>query len=780
MKNKNVSHLLLTTITLFVCILCPAQNNTTRITGKVYDAHDGSAIELATIRLKNVNDSLISRITATDSTGTFTIDSLTTGRYIVNVTCVGYMPYSVTESSEKLNGISISLKEDSKMLKELTVTTEYITTKPTGETLVKVHGNPMAKGKTMQNFLKIIRGIDITDNSISINGRENTLIYLNEQKIDYNMLKSIQPSMIERIEIIPHAGAFYGVNATGGVIKITTRNQAGLLGTLTANGQADPYALVDGTIESGILYSKNKVSINNNLFAGAGRYHTKSLRRDCRDNVTDETTSDNINRDRVISDNIGITYNINKNDKLDIYGGLNLDNQKSHEHSRGTDNLNIDTDNLNKKYSAGIQFKKGISSKRNSYSITNIEYWGNSASIEKGYILNDNRVTGCNKETAESIKSHINIMSGKQVVNIDMGDGHNLETGVELSTVNHNTDDSGIGCGTQIMAEQTKYSQINNDYGAWAEYGKLWGTTVYLQFTVNYHGTNIKYNNKLNGEGNFSRYQQGIYPSALFQWLINSKTGRYLSIGYKHYYSLPNYGYYSPVTRYLNGNLYFSGNINLTQELYDDVEVNFSLNRKLSATYRINYGDNKVNVMMNEDAEKPGTYYTKPFNTGHCLRQIVSLRYCSWITSFWYTNTRIDYQYRNEGMPGRKIHYSSVAFNTYNNFKLSKNTGLQLSFYTGSKTKTLSFDSDSSLSMDIGGYATLLKDKLSVNISAVNLLYKKRRITMHGNGWQVWKRTDDCMTRFKLSVTWNFSSGKKIKAQRLNTVNGVSSSNPVL
>lgn len=312
MKNINISRLLLTTITLFVCIFCPAQNNTTRIIGKIYDAHDGSAIELATIRLKNVNDSLISRVTATDSTGTFTIDSLTTGRYIVNVTCVGYMPYSVTESSEKLNGISISLKEDSKMLKELTVTTEYITTKPTGETLVKVHGNPMAKGKTMQNFLKIIRGIDITDNSISINGRENTLIYLNEQKIDYNMLKSIQPSMIERIEIIPHAGAFYGVNATGGVIKITTRNQAGLLGTLTANGQADPYALVDGTIESGILYSKNKVSINNNLFAGAGRYHTKSLRRDCRDNVTDETTSDNINRDRVISDNIGITYNINK------------------------------------------------------------------------------------------------------------------------------------------------------------------------------------------------------------------------------------------------------------------------------------------------------------------------------------------------------------------------------------------------------------------------------------------------------------------------------------
>lgn len=100
MKNINISRLLLTTITLFVCIFCPAQNNTTRIIGKIYDAHDGSAIELATIRLKNVNDSLISRVTATDSTGTFTIDSLTTGRYIVNVTCVGYMPYSVTESSE--------------------------------------------------------------------------------------------------------------------------------------------------------------------------------------------------------------------------------------------------------------------------------------------------------------------------------------------------------------------------------------------------------------------------------------------------------------------------------------------------------------------------------------------------------------------------------------------------------------------------------------------------------------------------------------------------------
>lgn len=779
MKNKNIP-LLAAFAAAYLCVPCLAQDAVRSATGTVRDTKGNSGIELATVRLTSLPDSATARITATDSTGSFRIDSISDGRYAISVTCVGYRPYTATVSGTELNAMDISLTEDAEMLEEVTVTAGHTTFKPTGETIVKVHGNPMAKGKTIQDFMRTIRGLDITDKSISVNGRENTLIYLNGRKIDYTQLKSVPPSVIDRIEVTPYAGAYYGANATGGVIRVITRSQAGLLGTLTARGQADPHGVVEGVAVSNVLYSKGRVSLHNNLQAGAGRYRTESLRKDTQDGISSETVSDNTNRDRMAADYIGVTYDFGKNDRIDIYGSVMIDNPRQQEHSQGADRLDLSAENRYKSYSAGALLRKSLSAKRNSYTMTRLEYWGDNGKASLSYKLNGTDVAGGDGRVAESNSSRINLVNCEQTLSLDMGSGHSLKAGAELSSVRHNTEDSGAGSGTLVLAAPAKYAQTNNDYGAWVEYGKLWGSTVYLQLALNYHGTNIKYKDMLDGGGSFSRYQQGVYPSTMFQWLIDGDTGRYLSAGYRHYYSLPDYGYYSPVTRYQNGNLYFTGNINLTQERYDEFEASFSPRREWSITYRINYGDNMVNVIMSEDADKPGTYYTKPYNTGHCLRQFMTLRFSSRITSFWYTNTSIEYQYRSEGMPGRKVCCSSVSFNTDNDFSLCKNVGLQASFHANSKTKTLSFDSDSSMWLSLGGYASLLKGSLSLNLTANNLLYKKKRITMHGDGWKVWKRTDDCMTRFMLSATWNFSMGKKMQNQGLNTVKGVQKGSPIL
>ena len=45
--------------------------------------------------------------------------------------------------------------------------------------------------------------------------------------------------MIDRIEIIPHADASYGVNATGGVVKVYLRSEGVLLGSVSLYGEAD-------------------------------------------------------------------------------------------------------------------------------------------------------------------------------------------------------------------------------------------------------------------------------------------------------------------------------------------------------------------------------------------------------------------------------------------------------------------------------------------------------------------------------------------------------------
>ena len=94
-----------------------------------------------------------------------------------------------------------------------------------------------------------------------------------------------------------------------------------------------------------------------------------------------------------------------------------------------------------------------------------------------------------------------------------------------------------------------------------------------MYFALQYHGTQNIYSDYRSPENSTRSWEDGVYPSLFAQWLINSAKGRYLTLGFKHYYSLPNYNYRIPSVVWQSNNLYSIGNTNLKKENFYNMEI---------------------------------------------------------------------------------------------------------------------------------------------------------------------------------------------------------------
>ena len=150
-----------------------AQENKYGMTGRVVDK-EGMAVMRASVTLTMAGDSAFRRQTVADDNGVFSFSALDNGNYELKITYIGLADY-ISDITVKGNTDlgDIRMDDSAEMLEGITVMANYTRQKRTGETIVKVKGNPLTKGKSTQDFLKYVRGIDVTESSLSLNGKRN-------------------------------------------------------------------------------------------------------------------------------------------------------------------------------------------------------------------------------------------------------------------------------------------------------------------------------------------------------------------------------------------------------------------------------------------------------------------------------------------------------------------------------------------------------------------------------------------------------------------------------
>lgn len=741
-----------------------AQTGGAYLSGRVVDSKN-HGIGKATVRLTADRDSSITMKAATGDDGSFKFSGLADGRCDISVTCVGYE--SQTRRADvkgNTNVGKIRLEDAYKMLDGVTVMANYTDVKLTGETVVKVKGNPLAKGKTVTDFLKYVRDLDVTQSELSIRGKANTLIYLEDRKITFDQLKSISSSMIESVEIIPHADGSYGLLATGGVVKIHLRKDGGMIGSATLYSVVNTEGMVGESPRVNVLYSKGKWTLNNYLTAFEylrGPYITRQ--HDTSGGAEEQTDTRDISRDKAVRDNLSLRYAFNKTDRIDVYGGVSASwGDNTQTSVGGGDRLVIASKPENQFYSVGAQYRKGWGHDGGNYFHMRIDYSKYKFDSRQGYDYN-----GLAERSSQ--KYDFDIIDIAPRLHLAIKENMGFNVGVQYQYASDLHDDKGTP--TLGYISDGRYSYKILYYGAWMEYSATFGKSLYLKLGLNYSATDERNKDFMNHGNDISTWQDGIYPTLQGQWIIDRSKMRYLGIGYRHYYSMPNYNYRLPTVVWQGENLYSVGNTNLKKENYDDIDIYFSFDRNLSVSYNMSYGSNMVNVIMHQDESRPGTYFTRPENTAFSMMHTFRLAYAGRIFKFWYTNTYAMLTYKNARAGEDKIKHARVVFRSNNDFSVCKNFGLTYFFEALSKNKTESFETNATYSMDFGAYLSLMKGKMNIRLLYENAFYKRRITTTRGDGWTKRRINLSPDSHVLLTIGWNFNAGRQIKKQDLPTVN---------
>lgn len=748
-------------ILLMMSVLCYSQNNQYILSGYIVDG-DGASLPGANIALANDSAVTVMR-TSTDAEGYFSFQKVPAGNYHITIIYLGFEDYSKDiHISSNVSLGKIELQESSNMLDEVTIMGRYTDIKPSGETVIRLAGNPLAKGQSFINFMRNVRNLDVTDKDIKVQGRDNTRFYVDDKEVSFEQLKALSPSMIARVEIVPHADASYGVNATGGVVKVYLREEGGMLGSLSFYGQADKYGYVDGTPSVNILYSKGKFTVSN-MLRGTPYSHYVSKNDQNNGEGQGHTVTDVLNKDRAFTDNLSLRYAFNKTDRIDVYGSVFLLKESSVTNSiTDTDNLQLDNNLRSHSYNAGIQLRKGFG-KNGSYALLVSEYSKNKDNTDANYTYNGD-VDPANQRI-NTDKFNI-----RPRLYWNFKDNMTLSAGLEFYyLIDRHKED-----GTQKFSyiADGNYNSSSRDYGAWVQYSAQLSDRLFIRAGLNYHGTETDYKNFLDQSSNVSIYEDGIYPTLFGQWTFNQEKLHYIAIGLRHYYSLPNYNYSIPTVVWQSENLYSIGNPNLRKENYDDIEIFYSPNKAWSISYDFNYGNNMVNVIMHRDADRQGVFYTSPENTGNRQRHTLMVGYADKLTKFWYTNTKVYGVYVDEKVGQGGYDCALARFSSYNDFSICDNLGLTLNLYATTKSRNASYISNARYSVDVGARLSLFEGKADVSLVWANMLYNRGRIKVEEPDFTYMRRDLSPDSRVQLSVSWNFSAGRKIKRENLPTVSG--------
>jgi len=210
-----------------------AQSGTLK--GKVVDKASGEAIPFAAVQVVgNVGDLAVVG-TQSDIDGNYTLKPIPAGKWILQVSCVGYNPLQIDNlvvKADKIDMLNLELSTKTEQIAEVQVVAYKVPlidkdNTQTGETVTSEDIEKMP-GRSVMQVASTVAGIASRDgNSVgNIRGaRGGNTIFVDGIRVSATSL-NIPKSAQEQVQVITGGmSAKYG-DVTGGVVSITTKNAA--------------------------------------------------------------------------------------------------------------------------------------------------------------------------------------------------------------------------------------------------------------------------------------------------------------------------------------------------------------------------------------------------------------------------------------------------------------------------------------------------------------------------------------------------------------------------
>lgn len=757
------------------------------IRGRIIDG-EGNAIPYATVVILSDTDQIAGG--STDDNGGFTL-AAPAGDYTLNARYIGYK--SVEREIEVHSALDlgdITLSADETAIDEVVVTAQLIR-READRFVVDVANSPIAIGKDGEELLKSAPGVWIHDDKVSINGASGSKIYLNDREVRLDdaqlmaYLRSLRAEDIQRIEVVPQAGADYDASSSGGVIKITTKRRLdmGLMGSasLVANGTKGMWNVMPSL---SLNYSQGKINGYARLWAGGnGQDYETTEHTDYTSTSVIDARTGMKDRSTWAGGNIGVVYDIN--DKHSVGAEFQYNYWSNNDES---------TTWTERVFAGATTRSDGdYDSRTHSNMLT--------ATLNYIYKLDDKG------STIKLIGDYTNSCNPRSNNYFDTSYDYAMPQIVRDSTHRYNSS-SFYRLGTATFALEkvlspkvtlkagAKYTYNNNANDATYEYlkGDIWQHNAERSYDIGYtENIGAAYViasarlgrwslvGGLRGEYTSFRSKDGIVRQDYFRLFPNAnisysltKDGAYSLIAqYSRTISRPSFWALSPNETKVSEYMIQRGNPELKPAYNNSLSVTAVLKYKYSISVGMQIMQNAIQQTTLVDKQSPELLILQTINYPTLNNFYASVTLPFQITKWWSANLNFTGMYMGqriyEGEAVRR-NFMCVA-NVQTSFTLPKNFFIELDgmYMHGAQAGNTKIDDMYNLNLTLK--KRMFDNKLTIALGAQNIVSSKQRILIEEETFKRVMTANQPWNRIaaKLTISYNFNAGKSFRAKSVES-----------
>ncbi|HVG40713.1 MAG TPA: TonB-dependent receptor [Chitinophagaceae bacterium] len=619
-----------------------AQTKTGTIKGAVTDGSQKN-VESATISLLRAKDSSVIKLGVADKGGNFSFENISSGKYLISISAVGHQKgyskqFEISDDKTAVDLKSIELLPQTKSLNAVVVTAKRpLVEQKIDRTIVNVEASVTNVGSSALEVLEKSPGITVDkDGNISLKGKAGVMVLVDGRPTQLsgadlaNLLRSMQSSQMDQIEIMTNPPARYDAAGNAGIINIKTKKnkQFGYNGSVNVGyGQGRYPKFNDGL---NFNYRAGKW----NLFTNLSHNYRKGFGNlDIQRNFYNVNTKDlsvsfdqqarMINSGNSFNGKVGADYFANKNTTYGIVvsgftspsknrnnnlTSLYDANRKLISETRAAtiaeerwDNMNANfnyrkvLDTAGKELTADLDYSTYTS--QNSQNLSNYYFDAFGKTIQKGDTL------------MGMLPQDIKIYSGRIDYLQPMKKGARFEAGIKTSIVR--TDNNAIYDTMHNDIVMHDFNRSNyfiyeeNINAAYVNFSTPLSKKINAQFGLRAENTNAKGDQKTTGD-KFDRHYTQLFPTAYFQYAANKNNN--IGLNYGRRIRRPNYESLNPFIEYIDRYTYEQGNPNLKPQFSHNIELSHTYKNWLTTTLNYTKTNDIIQEVLEQNTEKQETY----------------------------------------------------------------------------------------------------------------------------------------------------------------------------
>lgn len=781
----------------------------TEINGKVNGVvvFSGKPVESASIGLLRAKDSAVVKLAVSDKLGQFSVENVKQGKYLVTVQATGHARFyssgfEISSVNTNHTVSNISLTAASKELRAVTVVSQKpLIEQKIDRTVLNVEASVTNTGTTALEVLEKSPGVSVDkDGNISLKGKQGVQIFVDGRPTYLsgndlaNMLRNMQSSQLDQIEIMTNPPAKYDAAGNSGIINIKTKKnkQVGYNGSVTAGYGQGVYPKTNGS--ANMNYRTGKVNLFGNVsYAYRERFQQLDIQRKFIDKTTKTVISNfdqqnNLrNNDKPVNGKIGIDYFVSKKTTLGVV--LNGGNSKQEFSSMGAINISdpnflllsqtraaSDNNEVWKNFSTNLNMRHVIDTTGSEITadVDYIHYNSNNTQLVTNSYFGANGLplSGATPDTLTGkLPQDINICSAKLDFLKPLKNGARFEAGLKSSFVK--TDNNA-------MYDSLKNGGIVHDFGrsnyfiykeninaGYVNYSRPLGKKLSGQLGLRVEHTHSS-GNQVTTAVVFNRDYVQVFPTMFLQYQANPKNTYVLNYGKR--INRPDYADLNPFVTFLDKYTYQQGNPNLQPQFSHNIELTHTYNNFLTTTLNYTRTTDIIQDVLEQNTVKNESYIRKT-NIANQRQYGISVNAFFPVAKWWTSNIYVNV-YNNEfkgivnGDPVT-IGATTGMFNVMEQFKFNKGWGAELSGFGRTEGVEGIFRIKAFGMMNLGLSKQVMNNKGSVRISVRDLLWSQRI-----KGESKYSNIDAKFQQFgesrvvNVSFTYRFSKGKINNTQR--------------